>query len=273
MTEFRDISSLNSDFKTFHFLKNEMLAARTGTDGFQPKFFTKDRQYFVKTQAVISGIPMQDWLVEIIASDFCEQLHIPCIQQHPCIVEYAGHEFFGVYSKNFELEGYTFLSFESLLNRYHLSSKDDYFIKLPSEKKLKWCAEKLSVYGKLPFNNCLHYMLNLAVIDCLTGNTDRHTRNFGLFYHPDHGFCIPLIFDSGMGLFEHDYYRDHYKTFDDAMMNVYVSPYGEDPFDMAALLKQAFPLSTYEFQNLKLPEIVPNKFSIRYLEQILHIFL
>ena len=79
-------------------------------------------------------------------------------------------------------------------------------------------------------------MLNLAVLDCLVGNVDRHTRNFGLFYNSSTGkYEIPLIFDNGMGLFEHDYYRDNYRNYEEAMNNVYVSPYGEDPFELAML--------------------------------------
>ena len=54
-------------------------------------------------------------------------------------------------------------------------------------------------------------MLNLAILDCLVGNCDRHTRNFGVFFNSSKGeFSIAPVFDSGMGLFEHDYYRDKY---------------------------------------------------------------
>ena len=35
-------------------------------------------------------------------------------------------------------------------------------------------------------------------------------------------FAIPLLFDSGMGLFENDPYRDEYGTFEEAMHNVYI---------------------------------------------------
>lgn len=264
---------IHTSVKEFNFSKKDLLTARTGTDGFQPKFFTKDRRHFVKAQAVISGVCMQDWLVEVIASDFCRQLHIPCVEQHPCVIKFAGRTFHGVYAKNFELDGFTFQSFESLISRHNLSTKEAYFIKMQTADKMKWCALKLSEYGKLAYDDCLKYILDLAIIDCLVGNVDRHTRNFGLFYHRDAGFCIPFVFDSGMGLFEHDYYRDHYRTFEDAMMNVYVSPYGEDPFEMADLLKQEFDLSAYDFQNLILPADVPGPYSMQYLTKIRNRFL
>ncbi|SFO07295.1 hypothetical protein SAMN04487831_10793 [Pseudobutyrivibrio sp. UC1225] len=88
-------------------------------------------------------------------------------------------------------------------------------------------------------------MIDLAVIDCLVGNVDRHTRNFGLFFNSNTGeYSIPLVFDNGMGLFEHDYYRDNYKSFEEAMNNVYVSPYGEDPFDFLLELNKKYHLRT-----------------------------
>lgn len=45
-----------------------------------------------------------------------------------------------------------------------------------------------------------------------------------------------------MGLFEHDAYRDQYKTFEDAMMTVYVAPYGEDPFEFMDMLDAEYDL-------------------------------
>ena len=125
----------------------------------------------------------------------------------------------------------------------HLSTKEDYFLKLGTIEKLKWCAKQLSELGNIDYAFTEKYMIDLAVLDCLVGNVDRHTRNFGLFFNTLTGeYEIPLIFDNGMGLFEHDYYRDNYKSFDEAMNNVYVTPYGDDPFDMLLLLHKEFDL-------------------------------
>ena len=149
----------------------------------------------------------------------------------------------GVFSDNFELDGDTFISFESLLESQHLSSRDDSFVHLGALEKLKWCAKALSRIGDLPYEETERYMMNLAVLDCLVGNVDRHTHNFGLFYNLNSGeYRIPMIFDNGMGLFEHDYYRDQYSSFDAAMNQVYVAPYGEDPFEMLVMLNEEFHL-------------------------------
>lgn len=257
--------------KTFHFDKKDLITLRSSTGGFQPKFLSRDRQYFVKAQAVISGVTMQDWLVEIIASDFCRQLDIPCVQQKECAICFAGREYKGVYSDNFELQGRSFKSFESLLNENMMSTNDSAFIRKNAVEKLYWCAKQLSLLCGLEYMDCLNYMLDTAVIDCLVGNVDRHTRNFGIFYNNLCGkYEIPLIFDSGMGLFENDSYRDHYKTFEDAMHNCYVSPYGEDPFDLIDILEKEFAISErYSFQNLRIIQALPGKYAIEYTDRML----
>ena len=231
------------EIPVFHFPKKDMILYRSDTDGYQMKAITPDRKYFVKAQAVMGGIKLRDWAVEIIAARLCRQFGIPCVEQKHCRFVYGGEELDGVYSLNFELDGYTFISFESLLERNHRSTRDDEFIRMDAVSKLKWCAGQLSEIGHIDLGKAEKYMLDLAVIDCLVGNVDRHTRNFGLFYRNDNGcFEVPMVFDSGMGLFEHDNYRDRYESFDEAMRNVYVSPYGEDPFDMLQILDREYHL-------------------------------
>ena len=241
----------------FAFTKKDILLTRTDTDGFQMKALTSDYRYFVKSQAIMAGIQMQDWAVEIIASEIANQLGIPCVVQKHCIFAYGGRKFDAVFSANFELDGYTFLSFESMLEERHLSTKEDFFFKMNAIEKLKWCATKLSEIGNLSYQDTERYMLNLAVLDCLVGNVDRHTRNLGLFYNTFTGqYEIPLIFDNGMGLFEHDYYRDNYRNYEEAMNNVYVSPYGEDPFELLLMLNKEFHIK----------EVYPGVKDIRYLD-------
>ncbi|MDC7279098.1 helix-turn-helix domain-containing protein [Butyrivibrio fibrisolvens] len=242
-----DVLDLPEDFQgeipVFEFQKKDLILTRTDTDGFQMKAMSSDRRLFIKSQAVISGVEMQDWAVEIIASDLADQLGIPCVKQHQCKFAFGNRKWEGVYSKNFEIDGYTFLSFESLISTEHLSTKDDAFIRMGSLEKLEWCANQLARIGGIPCAKAEKYMIDLAVIDCLVGNVDRHTRNFGLFFNSNKGeYSIPLVFDNGMGLFQHDYYRDNYKSFEEAMNNVYVSPYGEDPFDFLHELNKKYHL-------------------------------
>ena len=110
-------------------------------------------------------------------------------------------------------------------------------------------------------------MLNLGVLDCLVGNVDRHTRNFGLFYNSFTGkYEIPLIFDNGMGLFEHDYYRDNYRNYEEAMNNVYVSPYGEDPFELLLMLNKEFHIKEVYtgVKDIRYLDILNTPFALEY---------
>lgn len=256
----------------FRFTKKDRVLTRTDTDGYQMKAITKDRRFFVKSQAVMAGIPLRDFAVEIIAYDLCRQLSIPCVEQKRCKFVYEGKGFDGVYSNNFELDGYTFISFERLLERSGLSTKEEEFIALDAISKLKWCADKLSEIGNMDCDSTLKYMLDIALIDCLVGNIDRHTRNFGLFYNTNTGkYEIPLLFDNGMGLFENDYYRDNYHTFEEAMKNVYVAPYGEDPFDMIRLLFKEFDLSNLYpgLNKIEYKDALTTPFSTEYERRML----
>ena len=248
---------LEVNLPRFEFSKKDIIIARTDTDGFQLKAMSHDRRFFVKSQAIIGGNRMEDWAVEIIASDICKKLEIPVVIQKHCCFVYNGITYDGVYSRNFELDGYTFVSFESLLERSNKSSNSEEFIGLSSIEKLKWCANILSELGGIEYEFCEKYMLDLAILDCLVGNIDRHTRNFGLFYNINEGsFEIPLIFDNGMGLFENDYYRDNYDSFSSAMNNVYILPYGEDPFEFFEILSKEFDLK----------KLYPNISDITYLD-------
>lgn len=268
------ISNKDEELKkipVFKFSKSDRVIRRTDTDGFQMKAVTKDRRYFVKSQAIMAGIAMRDWAVEIIATDLCRQLSIPCVDQRKCRFVYERRPFDGVYSDNFELDGYTFVSFERLLERQGRSSNEQEFISLGAIDKMKWFADRLSEAGELNRDACLKYMLDLAVVDCLVGNVDRHTRNFGLFYNMNTGkYEIPLLFDNGMGLFENDYYRDNYSSFDEAMKTVYVSPYGEDPFDMLVMLDHEFDLrkSYPGIEKVEFKDIITTTFALEYERRV-----
>lgn len=259
----------------FHINKKDLLTARTDTDGFQMKSVSKDRKWFIKAQAMISGEYMDDWAVELIATSICKQLGIPHVEQHRCQISYGGRILNGVYARNFELDGYCFISFERLLERMGTSSREKEFIKLDSIEKLKWCAKKLSEAGNISYKKTLRYMIDLALVDCLVGNVDRHTKNYGLFYNVLEGdYEIPLIFDNGMGLFEHDGYKKQYEDFNQAMMTVYVSPYGEDPFDMIQMLDKEFDLlKLYPgLKELKIQSEWMTPFAKEYIERMLSIW-
>lgn len=258
----------------FRIGRADRLVTRTDTDGFQLKALSRDRKFFLKSQAILSEVYMNDWAVEVIASDICKGLKIPCVEQKACEISYEGKIYKGVCSKNFELDGLTFVSFKRLMDRAGIEMKDE-FVPLPPIEKLKWCAKVLSDEGRLPYPETEKYMLDLAVIDCLVGNVDRHNGNFGLFFNVHTGkYEIPLIFDNGMGLFENDYYRDKYETFDEAMNQVYVSPYGEDPFDLIRMLDEEYDLKKRYpgIDSIEYPDLLNTPFAKEYEKRMMTIW-
>lgn len=89
---------------------------RSGTYGYQPKYLTRDGEYFVKEQAVLGGELKNDWKAEMFACRVANILKIPCVQQKPCKIIYTDNKFrYGVYSKNFEKQGFYFVPFECLM--------------------------------------------------------------------------------------------------------------------------------------------------------------
>lgn len=255
-------------------IKNlEHIHCRTGSDGYQAKYYANDRKYFIKTQAKLSGVLMNDWQVEIIASKICDKLNINCVKQSHCRVKDSVKTLDAVISDNFELSGNEFVSFETLLNRLNgKSTSDSEFIKLNTSNKLRYCASIISKACNIDIKYSMKYMIDLAVIDILVGNIDRHTRNFGVFWNNKlNCYTIAKIFDNGMGLFENDDYRDRYKNINERLRTLYVSPYGEDPFDMIEILYNLVNLnSMYNFKSLKVSDYTfPNSDSKLYFSEIL----
>ena len=247
--------------------------SRTGSDGYQAKYYSNDRKIFIKTQAYMQGVLMKDWLVEIDASKMCEKLNINCVKQYHCKVRKGKDTLDAVESANFELDGLEFISFESFIGHFeHRATSDSYFIKMSSIEKLQYCAGVLSRYSNIDIRLTTKYMLDLAIIDIIVGNIDRHTKNFGIFWNTNTSkFQIAKIFDNGMGFFENDYYRDMYTSIQDRLRNTYVAPYGEDPFDMLCILKKYFDLNNiYNFSALNVNDYTfPNADSKIYFKEVL----
>ena len=54
------------------------------------------------------------------------------------------------------------------------------------------------------------------------------------------------------------------------MHNCYVSPYGEDPFDMIDLLEKEFAISKmYPFQHLQLIQKLPSEYAKEYTDRMI----
>lgn len=264
-------------YKTFKMSDLNLCRRRTGTQGYQPKYLTKDGQYFIKEQAVISGQLREDWIVELFACKVAKVLGIgdKLVQQLPCIIDYGDYKRYGVYSNNFEKDGYRFISLTSLLYIRRDTIEAYNFGYLSAPDKVKCLQTVLSNHSNIPLRDCREYIMNLAVLDILTGNSDRHMKNLGCFMTRA-GFFIPaLIFDNGLGLGEFVSDKRYCKALADFERESYVSPYGEDPivllqqlhqtFGVGNLLKKKLP-ELRKLQNAKMPN---NIFARQYYKKVL----
>ncbi|MBO5389456.1 MAG: HipA domain-containing protein [Lachnospiraceae bacterium] len=262
-----------SGVKTYDVTQLEKVSCRSGSDGYQAKYYADNREKFIKTQAMLSGVLMRDWQVEIIASKICDKLDIYSVKQTHCKVSDGTKTLDAVISDNFEMEGFDYISFETLLNRIlGESTHDSKFLRLTTLDKMDFCAKVISKACSIDNKYALKYMLDLAIIDILVGNKDRHTKNFGVFWDINNKkFKIARIFDNGMGLFENDYYRDSYKSIEDRMRNLYIEPYGEDPFDLIDIIKSKININNiYNFKAIKASDYsFPNNDSKIYFKEIL----
>lgn len=264
-------NSAKESIPTINVAKRDVFGFKSSTDGYQPKFIKGN--LFIKSQATIGGVRMRDDIVEIIASNLCDDLNIYHVRQSPCIVDFEGVISKGVVSRNFMMDGHTFISFMSFLEFNRISYINEELNKGNAVTKMKLCAKSVSEYCSICYEDYLRYLINMAVIDCLVANTDRHLRNFGVFKNEAGDILVPMIFDNGMGVLENTPYRDSIKTLEEADRYLYISPYGEDPFDMIDILFDNFDMSGYDFNNIKTPENFPNSISVKYFDKMLNYIL
>ena len=251
--------------------KSDSFYTTVGTPGYQQKFKRDDM--FLKASAVINRVIMYDHIVEKIASDFAESLGIGCVHQDICKIKLGDFLMNGVKSRNFELDGYTFIPFKSFLEFNRVTYIEEELVRCSTIDKMELCANVVSSYSNVRKLDYLGYLVDCAVLDCLVGNVDRHLKNFGLFLNSDKSYSIPLIFDNGMGMFENDSDRLSYKTLQEADRYLYISPYGEDPFDMVDILFDNCNMEKYQFDNIREPEVYPNDLAKLYFDKMFNYIL
>jgi hypothetical protein len=230
-------------YKVYRVNEQDALAIRSNTDGYQPKFVVDNGLNFIKVQCEMSKTLRDDWRVEDIASRICEQLGIYALKQTPCkvvITSKKGVQInrLGVISRNFEVDGYKFVSYNSILKNTGHTNQDKSFIRRSCMEKVAYIIDIISLFTSINKNDVAIYILNMMLIDLLVLNQDRHFSNFGVFFNErTNKYEIAMIFDCGMGLFENDPAFDDMNSLEQCLRYSYVAPYGEDPFDLARELK------------------------------------
>lgn len=232
---------MNLGYKVFNVQDKDKIPTRSGTDGYQPKFISDDGKHFIKVQARLEGAYADDYKVECIASDIGEQLGFFVEKQLPCRVNIKRRngmveQRYGAYADNFALGGVEFVSMIAIEEQLGI----EVYSKLRmcgTIEKVELLSKTLSAYTGESMDTCRWYMLQMAIVDILVGNTDRHLRNIGAGYNAINGSRKLLpIFDFGMGLFEHDQYAKKHWNFQGNLDRVYIEPYGESPIDLINIL-------------------------------------
>ena len=219
------------------------LSARTGTDGFQPKFLYDNDTKFIKSQCELNGYLRDDWMVEYIASQICLFYNINSVVQTPCRLNIVRNnkifERMGVISDNFELEGLQFISCFRLFELNDTSVNTKYYRSLSSIDKIYFLIEKLSLYANLNYYDVANYIFGMFFVDLLVLNQDRHFHNFGVMWDTNiNAYVVPKLFDFGMGLFENSNDYDDCYSLDDALYYANIEPLSEEPVVLANLLLQ-----------------------------------
>lgn len=265
-------------YKTYCLDIRNAMEKRTGTDGYQPKFFVDNGENFLKVQCKLSNMFVNDWRVEDIASRICEQLGFYAVKQVPCYVKLntVPQRLYGVLSKNFEKDGLQFFSFEKLLNLNSESLRENYeYNILSAVDKMKWMSKKVKeiTQNQVSYDAFLKYLIQLSIVDILVCNVDRHPRNFGCCFNMKKGrFEVAPMFDFGMGLFENDVWFRNFKTFEECLNYCYIEPYSEDPLNLLIELNKHFNIYDYfKSKNVRLQinkDLFPSKKSYDYFKVV-----
>ena len=254
-------------YKTFNVNEIDKLTSRSGTNGYQPKYLSNDEKYFIKSQLELSGTLRDDWRVEHIATKLAYQLGIGnyVVQQLPCNINIKRNNKLikrkGIFSKNFEKEGYQFISLETLLNLNGLTCNCKEFIKSNAIGKINFIVQNLNKLTNISKEKLLFYIYNYTTLDILVANEDRHIKNIGVFKNiKENTFNTALIFNFGNGLFESNTYYDNLNTLEEGLSRLTLEPSGENPFD---LLRDLLKVKTYRnyFNYLQINQInIPKEY-------------
>lgn len=169
--------------------------------GNQTKWYDPRSDLFIKSQFEYQGRTWKDNMVEVIASSIGLQLGIQCVEYKLCEIRQPSTFKAGCFSKSFLQPGEVFKPYSQLYDEYTASHLTVPTHQLSAHDQAELV---LDVYEKITGIDASVYLLGTVALDWLVGNEDRHYNNFGIIANLDGSYRLPPIFDSGLGLFEHD---------------------------------------------------------------------
>lgn len=184
------------------------LSTQSTSKGSQDKWVSKDKKYFVKERFFYQERFWNDDLVEIIASAIGEQLGFHVLKQELCEIE--GRD--ACFSEFFNEKFIPFAKFDKTQEIFEYNNPLD---------RLEFVLKRLKSETGLELHE---YLYQMSILDFLVGNEDRHVNNFGVFW--DGEFKPVILFDFGLGLFEHDIIYDG-MTLEQARTKMTRLPFGD----------------------------------------------
>lgn len=169
--------------------------------GNQPKWYEPRAQLLIKSQFQYQNKLWKDNLVEIIASNIAYQLGINSVKYDLCQIKTDTQIMDGCFSASFLTTDEVFITYEQLFEQYAFTRTVMPSYRLSAKEHLEQILDVYSVVAEL---DASVYLLGMTALDWLVGNEDRHENNYGAIRNSDGNYRLAPIFDSGLGLFEHD---------------------------------------------------------------------
>jgi hypothetical protein len=175
------------------------LQTNTSSKGNQKKWYDPINKIYVKERFLYQDVFWKDDLVEIIGSNIGNQLMLKntiVINQELAEIVGEGYHRFGVCSRDFNKDGFRFISFAKLSNIVG----EEFPEHISLEGMWEFILDFYERHTKLDLRE---YFIAMSIIDFIVGNEDRHFGNFGCLTN-DKEYKVAPLFDFGLGLFEHD---------------------------------------------------------------------
>lgn len=207
----------------------EELALMSSSKGNQRKWFDSKNKCYIKEQFYYQGVYWADWKVEAMSSIVSRDIDVgvQILKQTPVLLSTGNY---GVISHNFCEQGESFLSFKRILDKNSLEYNQNIFPMDNFESVIDIVKSECNL-------DITNYLIVMCVLDYVLLNEDRHLNNFGVVSGVT-GFRQAVLFDFGLGLFEHDR-RYNGRNYESAYQRTVGKPFHSDMFSILVALSRS----------------------------------
>ena len=193
----------------------------SSSKGNQRKWYSREKDLFLKEQFYHQNMYWQDWKVEVLSYYIAQQCNLDSkvIKQTPARIFDGSSMTYGVISKNFLGDDEEWISMYRIMQKFGFELSP----RMMPLDRFNYLRDK--VYNHLDLD-LKEYLLNMMILDLLLLNEDRHLNNFGIIMK-DGIYKEAPLFDFGLGLFE---WTKKYagKSLEQALMYTDAKPFDTD---------------------------------------------